>query len=75
MDTTSFLKNNLIHSLYIWIFCRYKCIENDLLGSMHWRTPNIAPYKSKGVNKASELVVCTDMKSSSTEMNSGKDGM
>ncbi|XP_028807312.1 probable E3 ubiquitin-protein ligase ARI2 [Neltuma alba] len=30
----------------------YGCIENDLLGSLHHR---IAPYKSKGIEKASKL--------------------
>ncbi|KAK9740576.1 hypothetical protein RND81_03G045600 [Saponaria officinalis] len=36
--------------------CRsmYECIENDLLGPLH-TTHIIAPYKSKGLEKASEL--------------------
>ncbi|CAL0334149.1 unnamed protein product [Lupinus luteus] len=34
----------------------YDCIENDLLGSLH-QTHNIAPYKSKGIERASELSV------------------
>lgn len=37
----------------------YQCIENDLLYPL--RTPhNIAPYKSKGLDRASELNVCWD---------------
>ncbi|QHO55328.1 putative E3 ubiquitin-protein ligase [Arachis hypogaea] len=36
----------------------YECIENDLLGSLHIGVHNIAPYKSKGIEKASELSVC-----------------
>lgn len=37
--------------------CRkmYECIETDLLGSLQHATHIIAPYKSKGVEKASEL--------------------
>ena len=39
--------------------CRYQCIENDLLYPL--RTPhNIAPYKSKGLDRASELHICLD---------------
>ncbi|GMH17519.1 hypothetical protein Nepgr_019360 [Nepenthes gracilis] len=36
--------------------CRkmYECIENDLLGPLQHTTHIIAPYKSKGVEKASE---------------------
>lgn len=37
--------------------CRYECIENDLLGSLQLGTHNIAPYKSKGIERASELLV------------------
>ncbi|EMS64542.1 putative E3 ubiquitin-protein ligase ARI2 [Triticum urartu] len=37
----------------------YQCIENDLLYPL--RTPhNIAPYKSKGLDRASELHICLD---------------
>ncbi|POO03193.1 E3 ubiquitin ligase RBR family [Trema orientale] len=53
----------------------YECIENELLGTLQWSTRNIAPYKSKGVDKASELIVCTDMKLYHTEKDSSKDGM
>ncbi|WJX51541.1 putative E3 ubiquitin-protein ligase ari2 [Trifolium repens] len=47
----------------------YECIENDLLesislGSIH----SIAPYKSKGIERASELPVCFSNKASNTEM-------
>ncbi|XP_058750542.1 probable E3 ubiquitin-protein ligase ARI1 isoform X1 [Vicia villosa] len=37
----------------------YECIENDLLGSINLGTIHgIAPYKSKGIERASELQVC-----------------
>ncbi|XVE67413.1 hypothetical protein DITRI_Ditri08aG0158700 [Diplodiscus trichospermus] len=45
----------------------YECIENDLLGSLQRNTHNIAPYKSKGIEKASELAVCRNSKSSTTD--------
>ncbi|KAI3933249.1 hypothetical protein MKW92_022101 [Papaver armeniacum] len=35
----------------------YECIENDLLGSLKLATHNIAAYKSKGIERASELLV------------------
>lgn len=37
--------------------CRkmYECIDNDLLDSLQQTTHTIAPYKSKGLEKASEL--------------------
>ncbi|XXG55034.1 hypothetical protein AAC387_Pa03g2770 [Persea americana] len=38
----------------------YECIENDLLGPLKRATHNIAPYKSKGVERASELSVYWD---------------
>ncbi|KAK8613761.1 hypothetical protein V6N13_101517 [Hibiscus sabdariffa] len=44
----------------------YECIENDLLGSLQRNTHNIAPYKSKGIEKASELAVCRNSKASTT---------
>ncbi|XP_062092773.1 probable E3 ubiquitin-protein ligase ARI1 isoform X1 [Humulus lupulus] len=36
----------------------YECIENDLLGPLQLGIHNIAPYRSKGIEKASELSVC-----------------
>lgn len=36
----------------------YDCIENDLLGSPQFGNHNIAPYKSKGIERASELTAC-----------------
>ncbi|KAF2294431.1 hypothetical protein GH714_011325 [Hevea brasiliensis] len=36
----------------------YECIESDLLGALQLGTHNIAPYKSKGIEKASELSSC-----------------
>ncbi|KAK8564405.1 hypothetical protein V6N13_005370 [Hibiscus sabdariffa] len=47
----------------------YECIENDLLGSLQLNTHNIAPYKSKGIEKASELAVCRTSKASTTTGN------
>ncbi|KAH7842514.1 hypothetical protein Vadar_006199 [Vaccinium darrowii] len=40
--------------------CRkmYECIENDLLGSLQFGIHNIAPYHSKGIEKATKLSVC-----------------
>ncbi|KHN06149.1 Putative E3 ubiquitin-protein ligase ARI1 [Glycine soja] len=35
----------------------YECIENDLLGSLNLGIHSIAPYKSKGIERASELSV------------------
>ncbi|KAL8555962.1 hypothetical protein ACS0TY_003687 [Phlomoides rotata] len=39
--------------------CRkmYECIENDLLGSLQNTMCSIAPYQSKGIEKAEELIV------------------
>ncbi|KAF8377465.1 hypothetical protein HHK36_030843 [Tetracentron sinense] len=45
----------------------YECIENDLLGSLQLAIHNIAPYKSKGVERASELSVCLDTKANNTD--------
>ncbi|XP_057788269.1 probable E3 ubiquitin-protein ligase ARI2 isoform X1 [Salvia miltiorrhiza] len=33
----------------------YECIENDLLGSLQYTIHSIAPYQSKGIEKAEEL--------------------
>ncbi|KNA13049.1 hypothetical protein SOVF_120280 [Spinacia oleracea] len=40
-------------------FCKsmYDCIENDLLGCLRYNIHNIAPYRSDGVEMASELSV------------------
>jgi len=40
--------------------CRkmYECIEKDLLGSLQFGIHNIAPYHSKGIEKATKLSVC-----------------
>ncbi|KAI3448059.1 hypothetical protein Pfo_004724 [Paulownia fortunei] len=35
----------------------YECIENDLLGSLQFTIHIIAPYQSKGIEKAEELTV------------------
>ncbi|GJR95531.1 probable E3 ubiquitin-protein ligase ARI2 [Tanacetum coccineum] len=35
----------------------YECIETELLGSLQFSTHNIAPYHSKGIEKATELPV------------------
>ncbi|XP_061358083.1 probable E3 ubiquitin-protein ligase ARI1 isoform X3 [Gastrolobium bilobum] len=44
----------------------YECIENDLLGSLHIGMHSIAPYKSKGIERASELSVCWSNKANNT---------
>lgn len=54
----------LIHLL---ISCRYECIENDLLGALQFGIHNIAPYQSKGIEKATELTVCRSAKASTTD--------
>jgi len=48
--------------------CRYQCIENDLLYPLQ-RAHNIAPYKSKGLERASELEICWDSDESLRSMN------
>ncbi|KAK2665248.1 hypothetical protein Ddye_003822 [Dipteronia dyeriana] len=45
----------------------YDCIENDLLGCLQLGTHNIAPYKSKGIERASELSACWSNKSNTTD--------
>ncbi|KAK6143503.1 hypothetical protein DH2020_023851 [Rehmannia glutinosa] len=35
----------------------YECIENDLLGSLQFTIHIIAPYQSKGIEKAEELTI------------------
>ncbi|GLT44308.1 hypothetical protein SLA2020_182130 [Shorea laevis] len=44
----------------------YEYIENELLGSIQVGNHGIAPYKSKGIEKASELSVCWNGQVSST---------
>ncbi|KAG6605104.1 putative E3 ubiquitin-protein ligase ARI1, partial [Cucurbita argyrosperma subsp. sororia] len=44
----------------------YDCIENDLLGSLELGIHNIAPYKSKGIEKALELSACWNSKTNTT---------
>ncbi|XP_015902896.2 probable E3 ubiquitin-protein ligase ARI2 [Ziziphus jujuba] len=36
----------------------YECIENDLLGSLQVGIHSIAPYRSKGIERALELTAC-----------------
>lgn len=45
--------------------CRkmYECIDNDLLGSLQFSNHNIAPYQSKGIEKAKELTIGRSTKS------------
>ncbi|XP_059653950.1 probable E3 ubiquitin-protein ligase ARI2 [Cornus florida] len=45
----------------------YECIENDLLGSLQFGIHNIAPYQSKGIERAAELSVCLGAKVNNTE--------
>ncbi|KAL9296448.1 hypothetical protein ACSQ67_022344 [Phaseolus vulgaris] len=51
----------------------YECIENDLLGSLHLGIHSIAPYKSKGIERASELSVCWNNKVNTEMLLSEKD--
>ncbi|XP_054786647.1 probable E3 ubiquitin-protein ligase ARI2 isoform X2 [Prosopis cineraria] len=44
----------------------YECIENDLLGSLQLGIHSIAPYKSKGIERASELSTCWNYKANTT---------
>ncbi|XP_068313601.1 probable E3 ubiquitin-protein ligase ARI2 [Pyrus communis] len=46
----------------------YDCIEDDLLGSLKRTRHSIAPYKSNGVEKASELTVSRDTTTSNSEI-------
>ncbi|RWR76941.1 putative E3 ubiquitin-protein ligase ARI2 isoform X2 [Cinnamomum micranthum f. kanehirae] len=46
----------------------YECIENDLLGSLERAIHNIAPYKSRGLDRASELSVSWDSDQSCRSM-------
>lgn len=48
----------------------YDCIENDLLGSLQLTTHNIASYRSKGIEKASELSISWDSDLSSMSVKS-----
>ncbi|KAG8364304.1 hypothetical protein BUALT_Bualt19G0114600 [Buddleja alternifolia] len=43
----------------------YECIENDLLGSLQFSIHIIAPYQSKGIEKAEELTVGWNTQASS----------
>ncbi|KAA8545932.1 hypothetical protein F0562_020617 [Nyssa sinensis] len=45
----------------------YECIENDLLGSLQFGIHSIAPYQSKGIERAAELPVCWSTKANKTE--------
>ncbi|CAL9186648.1 unnamed protein product, partial [Musa hybrid cultivar] len=51
----------------------YQCIENDLLYPLQRATHNIAPYKSKGLERASELSVCWDSDQSLTSTKTSHD--
>ncbi|GMJ12626.1 ARABIDOPSIS ARIADNE 2, ARIADNE 2 [Hibiscus trionum] len=42
----------------------YECIENELLGSLQCTSHNIAPYMSKGIEKASKLDICLNSETS-----------
>ncbi|KAL5715100.1 RBR-type E3 ubiquitin transferase [Ranunculus cassubicifolius] len=52
----------------------YECIENDLLGCLQLATHNIAPYKSKGIERASEVPSCSTKANNSGETGSIKRG-
>ncbi|KAH7664979.1 E3 ubiquitin ligase RBR family protein [Dioscorea alata] len=70
LDTMSHVINlsNVVDKL-----CKqmYQCIENELLYPLQRATHNIAPYKSKGLERATELSVCWDSDQSlrSTKIN------
>ncbi|XP_057456360.1 probable E3 ubiquitin-protein ligase ARI1 isoform X2 [Lotus japonicus] len=51
----------------------YDCIENDLLGSLHLGVHSIAPYKSKGIERASELSDCWNNKANNTGVTTDHD--
>lgn len=56
-EVQSFRSKVVILSDVVGQFCKtmYDCIENDLLGCLHCNIHNIAPYRSDGVERASEL--------------------
>lgn len=45
----------ILTKLRVTTSCRYDVIENDLLGSLQLTTHHIAPYKSCGAERASEI--------------------
>lgn len=49
------------------MLCRYDCIENDLLGPLQLGTHNIAPYRSKGIERALELSACWSNKANRSD--------
>lgn len=55
-------------------FCRYECIESDLLDSLNLGSHRIAPYKSKGIERASELSSCWDTNLDATDEYLPSDG-
>ena len=59
----------LLFNPYMLILCRYECIENDLLGPLPQAIHIIAPYKSKGVEKASELALGWDSHTGDSSIN------
>ncbi|XP_065855855.1 probable E3 ubiquitin-protein ligase ARI2 [Euphorbia lathyris] len=52
----------------------YECIEGDLLGRLQLGTHNIAPYRSKGIEKASELSSCWSSKVNASDNFLASDG-
>ncbi|KAJ0981803.1 hypothetical protein J5N97_010058 [Dioscorea zingiberensis] len=52
----------------------YQCIENELLYPLQRATHNIAPYKSKGLERATELSVCWDSDQSLRSMKNNNEG-
>lgn len=41
-------------SIIFFLFCRYECIQNELLDSLQHTIQFIAPYQSKGIEKAGD---------------------
>ncbi|CAA2954307.1 probable E3 ubiquitin- ligase ARI2 [Olea europaea subsp. europaea] len=52
----------------------YECIENDLLGSLQFTIHNIAPYQSKGIERAAELAIGRSTQASSINKCQKADG-
>jgi len=49
---TTYIETDMSRYLF---FCRYECIENDLLGSLQLGIHNITPYRSNGIERASDF--------------------
>lgn len=52
-------RSNFVKIIHPFLSYRYEVIENDLLGSLQLTTHHIAPYKTGGAERASEIVEVT----------------